>query len=189
MSRNRITQPPVEDVQPVTISSFDEEKQNEKAWMTAVHNSLYVDFDVENGTPFMWFSFHAARSDADGLPEILIESLLPLFQEKAATPEMIQHGMELVTKIIEYLNPHQIPVLVIDQPLYDLAKKMQWTFFDIFGEDKFVVMLGGFHIEMSLWSSMGDLLRGSGWPLVLKEAGLVKTQAAVTAFLTASNVM
>jgi hypothetical protein len=66
---------------------------------------------------------------------------------------------------------------------------MQWTFPDNFGEDKFVVMLGGLHIEMALWSTMGDLLRGSGWPEALKEAGLVKTEAAATAFLKASNVM
>jgi len=77
----------------------------------------------------------------------------------------------------------------VDQPLFDLAKKMQWTFPDIFGEDKFVVMLGGLHIEMALWSTMGDLLRGSGWPEALKEAGLVKTEAAATSFLKASNAM
>lgn len=66
---------------------------------------------------------------------------------------------------------------------------MQWTLPDIFGEDKFVVMVGGLHIEIALWSTMGDLLRGSGWPEVLKEAGLVKIEAAATAFLKASNAM
>lgn len=70
----------------------------------------------------MWSSFHVARSDAIGQPEEGIEALLPLFHEKAATPEMIRHGMELVKKTIDHLNPHQIPVLVVDQPLYDLAK-------------------------------------------------------------------
>ncbi|CAL8342969.1 unnamed protein product [Arctogadus glacialis] len=54
---------------------------------------------------------------------------------------MIHHGMNLVKKNTEHLNPQQVPVMVVDQPLYDLAKKMQWTFPDIFGEDKFVVML------------------------------------------------
>ena len=49
------------------------------------------------------------------------------------------------------------------------------TFPEIFGEDKFVVMLGGLHFEMALWSTMGDLLRGYGWPETLNEAGLVMT--------------
>ena len=49
--------------------------------------------------------------------------------------------------------------------------------------------VGGLHIEMALWSTMGDLLHGSRWPEVLTEAGLVKTEAAAAAFLTAFNVM
>ena len=130
----------------------------------------------------MWSSFHAARSDAVGQPEKYIESLLPLFHEKAASPEIIRHGIELVKKTTEYLNPHQIPVLVVDQPLYDLATKIQWIFPDIYGEDKFVVMVSALYIEMALSSTMGDLLSGSGWPLVLKEAELVNTT-----FLTAFN--
>ena len=60
-------------------------------------------------------------------------------------------------------------VLVVNQPLYDLTKKMQWTFPNIFGEDKFVVMLGGLHIETALWNTTGDLLRLSGWPETLKK--------------------
>jgi hypothetical protein len=93
VGRNLITQPSVKDVQSVGTNSFDEEKQHEQAWMTAVHDTLYMDSDTERGTPVMWSSFHAARSDAVGQPEKSIEALLPLFHEKAATPEMIRHGI------------------------------------------------------------------------------------------------
>ena len=68
----------------------------------------------------MWSSFHAARSDVVGQMEKSIEALLPLFHHKAATPEMIHHGMNLVKKNSEHLNPQQVPVMVVDQPLYDL---------------------------------------------------------------------
>ena len=50
-------------------------------------------------------------------------------------------------------------------------------------------MLGGLHIEMALWSTMGDILLGSGWRKTMNEAGLVKTQAAATTFLKTSNPM
>lgn len=50
-------------------------------------------------------------------------------------------------------------------------------------------MLGGLHIEMALWSTMGYLLRGSGWPEAMKDAGVVKTDAAAAAFPKATNVM
>jgi len=42
---------------------------------------------------------------------------------------------------------------------------------------------------MVLWSTMGNLLRGSGWPEVLTEAGMTKSEAAAVLFLSASNVM
>lgn len=127
--------------------------------MNAVNDILYVNSDLESGTPTMWSSFHAAQYDVVVQPEKSIEALLPLFHDKAATPEMIHHGMNLAKKNTEHLDPQQVSVMVVDQPLYNLAKKMQWTFPDIFGEDKFVVMLGGLHTEMALWSTMGDL----GW--------------------------
>ena len=58
-------------------------------------------------------------------------------------------------KITEYLNPQHIPVLVVDQHLFAIAKTVQWTFSEIFGEDRFLVMLGGLHIEMALLAAMG----------------------------------
>ena len=45
----------------------------------------------------------------------------------------------------EHLNPHKIPVLVVDQPLYDLE-----SFSELLGEDKFVVMLCELHIGKAL---------------------------------------
>ena len=38
------------------------------------------------------------------------------------------------------------------------------------GEQAYIVMLGGLHIEMALWSVLGDLLDGSGWTTALIEA-------------------
>ena len=64
----------------------------------------------------MWSSFHAARSDTVGQPEKNIP--LPLFHEKAATPEMIRHGMGLVKRTTEHLNPYQVPVFVVTNCLY-----------------------------------------------------------------------
>lgn len=31
-------------------------------------------------------------------------------------------------------------------------------------------MLGGLHTEMALWSTLGDLLEGSGWTTALTDA-------------------
>ncbi len=50
-------------------------------------------------------------------------------------------------------------------------------------------MLGGLHIEMALWATMGDFLQGSGWPEVLAEAGIALTVAAAISYLRANDPM
>ena len=80
-------------------------------------------------------------------------------------------------------------MLVVDQPLYAIAKKIQWTFPEKFGEDIFVVLLRGLHTEMALWSTTGDMMQGAGWVEALVEAGVTTSEAAATALLKSSNVM
>ena len=48
-------------------------------------------------------------------------------------------------------------------------------------------MFGGLHIEMASFSSIGNLLKGSGWTSVLTDAGVASFGTAEF-FLTASNV-
>ena len=107
-------------------------------------------------------AYHASRQPPMGDPPALC-ALLPLFYEKSATPAMVRHGMDVQKKTIEYLNPGQIPVTTFDQPLFALAKFVQWKWPNTYGEKKYVVMLGGLHTEMALWNSLGDVLEDSGW--------------------------
>ena len=58
----------------------------------------------------------------------------------------------------------------MDQPLFALAKTIQWEKPDLFGEDKFVAMMGGLHIEMVVANCLGDLVQGSGWEKLITEA-------------------
>ena len=48
--------------------------------------------------------------------------------------------MNVLKEITDYLNPGQIPVMEVDQPLFALAKHAQWSWPQTLGEDKFVVM-------------------------------------------------
>ena len=167
---------------------FKDEILHEAEWLDCVNESIHTE-SVNVHQNVTWYAFHANRSDHIGKPYQCIEAILPLFHAKAATPEMIRHGMELIKKLTVDLNPTQIPVTTVDQPLYDLAKKNQWTFPDSLGEDRFVVLLGGLHIEMALWSTLGDLMLGSGWPESLKDPGIVNSLAAGMCLLKAVNVM
>ena len=90
---------------------------------------------------------------------------------------MVRHGMTIIQRETEKCNPGQIPVIALDQPLYALAKYVQWTWPQTFGEASFV-MLGGLHIEMALWMMVGDLLEGSGWTTALSDAGVASAGTA-----------
>lgn len=95
--------------------------------------------------------------------------------------------MDIQKKITSYLNPGQIPVMAFDQPLLALAKYVQWSWPQTLGEESFVVMFGGLHIEMAIWDTIGDFLDCSGWTSALCEAG-VATSGTADSFLKATHL-
>ena len=73
-----------------------------------------------------------------------ISFMLPLFKEDFHSVSSMTHAMQLIEKVTNFFNPGQTPVLVFDQPLYAIAKTIQWNMPDRFGENKFVIMFGVF---------------------------------------------
>ena len=100
---------------------------------------------------------------------------------------MIRHSMNVVRDAINFLNPGQSPVLACDQPLYALAKGIQWTWPETHGEDQYVVMLGGLHIELTALKALGKWLDESGWSSALVHAGIATTGTA-DSFHKASHI-
>ncbi len=105
----------------------------------------------ENATNKEWLSWSAyhASIQQDILPPSAIGGLLPLFMDSAHSLAMIKHAMNVISAAVRHLNPSQVPVMTADQPLFSLAKQVQWIWPDRFGENHFVIMLGGLHIEMA----------------------------------------
>ena len=71
-----------------------------------------------------WGTFHASQQ-CDSFPPAL-NVLLPLFHEKEATISMIIHGIHVLKQITSYLNPGQLPIIALDQPLFALVRYVQW---------------------------------------------------------------
>ena len=145
-------------------------KKRTGAWIEHAIQLMQKD-ELQNSDSISWAAYFASRQPETTDPAALI-SLLPLFNEKAATFAMVKHGMDIQRQITAHLNPGQIPVTAFDQPLFALAKYVQWQFPDIYGEQHYVVMFGGLHIEMALWSTIGELLEDSGWTNALCEAAV-----------------
>jgi len=96
--------------------------------------------------------------------------------------------MDVVKNAVEHLNPGQAPVVTFDQPLFALAKQIQWKWPESYGEDQIVVMFGGLHIEMAALRTLGDWLQGSGWVQALVQAEIA-TAGTADSFLRASHVL
>lgn len=120
--------------------------------------------------------------------DIGISALLPLFPDQVKSAAMIRHSMTIVKKTVNYLNPRQTPVMAADQPLYALAKQVQWTWPNIFNEEKFVVMFGGLHVELAALKTLGDLLQDSGWSSVLTQANIANPGSAES-FVKTTNIL
>jgi len=43
----------------------------------------------------------------------------------------------------------------MDQPLYAVAKQIQWNFPEKYGEKQFVIIFSGLHVEMAFLKAIG----------------------------------
>ena len=66
----------------------------------------------------------------------MVPPLLPLFYEKSNSPAMIRHGMNVVKKTAKFPNDRQIFAMAADQPVFALAKFVQWKWPATDGEEK-----------------------------------------------------
>ena len=133
---------------PITQSNAmtAEAAEEEHKWLKTVQSA--VQKDNINGW-ISWSAYHAAHQEST-VPPPAIYALLPLFLDSAHSVAMIRHSTDIVKAAVQHLNPGQVPIITADQPLYTIIKEIQWTWPNIYGEDRFVVMFGGLHIEMSI---------------------------------------
>jgi len=93
----------------------------------------------------------------------------------------------VLKEITTVRNRGQVPVIVMDQHLFALAKYAQWNWPESLGESEYVVVLGGLHTEMALWKIAGDLLEGSGWCTAITESNIA-TAGTADSFLKAAHL-
>ena len=110
-----------------------------------------------------------------------------MFTENAHSLAMIAHYMRVIRAAVAHVNPSETPVIAVDQPLFELAKEIQWRLGGVYDEDRFALMLGGLHMEMASWKMLDNWLTGTGWAETVCSAGGV-TQGVAESLLTASHL-
>ena len=175
--KEKVTIPKPPNVTTAINSNLNEAIAQEKCWFK--HAMMLMEKEViEVEDVITWSAYHASQESISDNVQPVLTQLLPLFYEKAATAAMIKHGMDMLKKATQFLNPGQIPVISLDAPLFALAKLVQWNWPYTHSEKDFVVMFGGLHIEMAIWKTLGDYLESSGWTSALVQAGVASSGTA-----------
>lgn len=100
-------------------------------WLSNVEEK-YI-YGVTHDTNLSWAAYHASQLQVcDGLPTI--KAMLPLFQDDLKSVAMIRHSMNVIKLAVNKLNSSQVPVFTLDQPLYAIAKMIQWKWKESHGE-------------------------------------------------------
>ena len=143
--------------------------------------------EITDNMKISWAAFHASQQESHRQSPVDISSLLPLFKEEAKSAAMIRHSLDVIQSALAHLNPGQIPVVAFDQPLYAIAKQIQWQWSNSHGEKHYVIMFGGLHVEMTALKAIGKWLEDSGWTSALIQSG-VASPGKADSFLKASHV-
>ena len=68
--------------------------------------------------------------------------------ESLTSPIMAWHAIKILRDTAKHFNPNQTAVIVAEQSLFSLAKKLQWKSPQTeFGRESFLVILGPMHTE------------------------------------------
>lgn len=157
-----------------------EEKTSVEEWLSHVQTVIKdLNGDLQD-TPVTYLGFLSHRQRIEDVRPRATVGVFPLFFDKAATMSMQKHAMHVVAKSTDFINPHQIPVLVADCPLYAIQKKCQWVYPNEVGEDKMVSFMGLLHVEMTAEECGGKLLAGSGWDRMFFLARIFETGVAAS---------
>ena len=100
-------------------------------WLTNVHQLLQQE-TVDHNDWISWAAYNAVKYGQKPRP-ITPSLMLPLFRESSHSPMMVYHAMKVICAVTNHINPGQNPVMVVDQPLFTLAKKIQWKYLDELG--------------------------------------------------------
>ena len=125
-------------------------------------NHVRVTETAEGGIQITCSTYHASENQSMGFSPG-ISALLPLLPEQAQSVATVKHAMQKIKETTVNLNQDQLPVVTVDQPLFAIAKQIQWQWPKTFGEDKFIIILGGLRIEMAAFKAIGTLLKESWW--------------------------
>ena len=104
-------------------------------WLETVDRHVIID-NIDHNEVVGFIAYHSLSA-----PDVVYKchsTLLPLLRDEVHSPAMVRHLMDLIMDITSKVNNGQAAVITADQPVYAIAKKLQWKFPNMYGEDHLV---------------------------------------------------
>ena len=86
-------------------------------------------------------------------------NLYPRFKESSSDPSNVVHGRKTVIQTTKSLKKGPTPVVCMDRTLFAIAKKIQWMFPSLFGQDKSVNTFARLYLVKQAMVLVFDLIR------------------------------
>ena len=102
-----------------------------------------------------WFTYHASQCIQEKHADLSV--LMHLFREDSRSAAMIKDEMDVMKQAVLHLNSQQTPVIAFDQPLFAIAKQVQWNWKELYEQD-LVVMMGALNMEMAALKTLVNSL-------------------------------
>jgi len=176
---------PLSSVNTSLLASDVDAIQQLSSWLNVVESAVCDQVQLE----LQQMTFAAYHSATAAKPATLScsNTLLPLLPDHIQSPATVRHLMNITSHITNNISKQQAVVIMADQPVYAIAKAVQWRYPDLNGEHKVVMMMGGLHIEMAIQNMIGKWLSGSGWTEMFLKAGIA-TSGRCESLLKSSHV-
>ena len=158
----------------ICLPSNADTTHSEKADKSPLDDIVIADVWLNDPNVSSWAAFHARKEFHLNKFKEDISALLPIWRDDSKSPATIRHVLRVLEKAVHLLNPGQPIVTTLDQPLYAIAKKLQWLLPE-FGTKNYVFVLGSLHVEMAMLSTLGDWFHDSGWLELLSGAQVAGT--------------
>lgn len=152
-----------------SCSNIGQHIEKEKEWLEHASTAINMDIDtVKAASNLSWPAYHSSQlQEKKNMP--FVNAILPIFKEQAASAAMIRHGMEVIKKAVDHVNPGQAILIAMDLPLFAIGKHIQWAYPDKYGEDKYFLTLGDLHIEQMFYAMLDKYFDGSGFVEILEQ--------------------
>ena len=107
------------------------------------------------------------------IPPVVLRNAEPKIPQHKQVPKSSTESLHDVIKVeTEWFNTVKENNENETKPLFAIVKQIQWTWPDLYGEDKIVIMFGGLHVEKTVLIVLGKLLEGSGWTEALTQVNV-----------------